>query len=293
MFEVINFFRFDFSSLFSWQVVFLVVLGVFWLLLASVQDFRRREVENWWSFSLVVAVLGFRAFWSVYDWNIWPFLWGLIGLGVGFVIASLFYYARMFAAGDFKLLIALFSIIPFSCLSFDWKLNSLFAAGFIVLLLLMGALYGLVFIMFLMFRNFSGFKKEFVKQIAKNKIYLISGFIFLLFGVVLGFWLDKIFISLGLTIGLASILLVYSKTIEECCMNKFIRVRDLSVGDWLVEKVIAGNKIIKPDWEGLTEEDMILMQTKLKGDKKILVKEGIPFVPAFLLGFLALIYFLI
>ena len=175
-------------------------------------------------------------------------------------------------------------------MSFDWRLNSLLVAGFIVLFLIMGAVYGLLYIIFLMFRNFSGFKKEFFKQIIKNKRYLIASIVILVLLVVSGYMFDKIFFILGIVVFVASILLVYSKTVEECCMNRFVKVKDLTVGDWLVENFRVGNKIIKPDWEGLTERNMLLIQKKLKGDKKILVKEGIPFVPAFLLGFLALIY---
>ena len=105
MLDIFRLFNFDFLSLFSWQVISLIAFAIFWLALASIQDLKRREVENWWSISLVVVVMAFRAFWSVQDLNIWPFLWGLMGLVFGFALANLFYYARMFAAGDFKLLI--------------------------------------------------------------------------------------------------------------------------------------------------------------------------------------------
>ena len=293
MLELINILKTGLQGIMNWQVVVLIFICAFWLLLASFQDLKKREVENWWAFSLVALVLGFRAFCSVYDWNIWPIAWGLIGLIFGFAIANLFYYARMFAAGDFKLLIAVFSIIPLSCLSFDWKTNLLLACAFLVLLILAGAFYGLLFIIYLTFRNFRNFKREFPRQFKKYRRYFFFGIVFFIILLVIGFLFEIIFMYLGLIILIASSLLIYSKTIEESCMIRNVKVRDLTIGDWLVFSVKAGNKLIKPDWEGLSEKNLKIIQSKLNGNARVVVKEGIPFVPAFLVALLILMYFII
>ena len=44
----------------------LVVLALIWIIVSVVQDFRKREVENWWNFSLISIALAYRAFLSVF-----------------------------------------------------------------------------------------------------------------------------------------------------------------------------------------------------------------------------------
>ena len=70
----------------SWQNVVLLCIGLFWLIFASVQDFYHREVENWWTFSLIIFVLAFRLFFSIETVDYWFFLWGVIGLAIGFLV---------------------------------------------------------------------------------------------------------------------------------------------------------------------------------------------------------------
>ena len=50
----------------------------------------------------------------------------------------------------------------------------------------------------------------------------------------------------------------------------------------MVENVKVKGKTIKADWDGLTLENIKLLRNK----KKVLVKDGLPFVPAFLIAFL-------
>jgi prepilin signal peptidase PulO-like enzyme (type II secretory pathway) len=66
-------------------------------------------------------------------------------------------------------------------------------------------------------------------------------------------------------------------------MVKSVSAGKLTVGDWLYQKVRVGRKLIKPYWEGLSEEEVKLLR---KSKKKIKIKQGIPFVPSFFLAFL-------
>ena len=113
MFDLIGFYI-DPSEIFSVPNLFLIGIAIFWMIMGSIQDIKRREVENWWNFSLIIFALAFRAFFSIENSNYWYLVWGLIGLAAGFIIANIFYYGRMFAGGDAKLLMALGTILPFS-----------------------------------------------------------------------------------------------------------------------------------------------------------------------------------
>ena len=94
------------------EVTFLLGIGLIWIIFASVTDLKKREVPNWLSFSLIIFALGFRLFYGIFEsWNF--FLQGIIGLGIFFVLGNLFYYLKLFAGGDAKLMIALGSVLPF------------------------------------------------------------------------------------------------------------------------------------------------------------------------------------
>ena len=69
-------------------------------------------------------------------------------------------------------------------------------------------------------------------------------------------------------------------------MVKQISSKDLVEGDWLYTKIKVGNKVIEPNWQGLTVKQVKLLK---KTKRKIWVKEGIPFVPAFLFAFIILL----
>jgi len=300
MFEVIDFLglwvsgllNLNFKDILNYPVIVLILIGLFWLVFASWQDFKRREVENWWSFSLIAIVLCFRAFLSVETWNYWHILWGVIGLTAGFVIANIFYYGRLFAGGDFKLLLALCCVLP---LSLGWRENVFIFAGFFVLLILCGGVYGLIYSLVMACVNCRRFVKESSLQIKKNKWLMIGFFIV---GLILlgGFSFIEVYIGFVLffLLILSAFLFVFAKSVENACLIKEVNVKDLTIGDWLVENVkikVKGKlKTIKPDWQGLSEEDLIFLRRNSKNIKgKIIVKNGIPFVPAFLLAFIGLI----
>jgi Flp pilus assembly protein protease CpaA len=279
------------SEIFSPGNLFLMIIAVVWMIFAVIQDFRKREVANWWNFSLIVFVLAYRAFLSVNSGIYSYFLWGLTGLAVGFVLANAFYYARMFAGGDAKLLMAIGTVLP---LSLSWKINSEILFWFIVLFLFTGAIYGLIYSIVLSIIHFSKFKKSFCEYVKKYKQFLFCFFFAVLLLILVSLFLKGSFyfsnyllIFLIIFIFLCPLLFFYAKSIEDVCMIHLVPVSMLTIGDWLVKPVIAGRKIIKPNWEGLSEEELNLIQKRVHG--RVLVKYGIPFTPSFLFGFLGLL----
>ncbi len=267
------------------EVIFLICLGIIWLIFAGICDLKKREIPNWVSFSLIVFVLGFRFFYSLFNWDFNFFYQGLIGLGIFFILGNLFYYGRLFAGGDAKLLIALGVVLP---LSTNFLANLKIFGWFLFLFLIVGGIYGLVWSFVLSAKNFEKFRKEFLKQFKKNKFYVLLLICFAIVNILLGFY-NWIFFYLGFLIFIFSFLFLHAKAVEESCMVKDIPVKELTEGDWLYENVKVGNKIIKSSWEGLSEKDILLLK---KFKKKIKVKYGIPFVPVFLIAFLVLIYFI-
>ena len=73
-----------------------------------------------------------------------------------------------------------------------------------------------------------------------------------------------------------------------CGIFGFVRTKDLEEGDWLEKDIKAGNKWIRRSVHGLSLEDIRLLR---KYGKKPLIKEGIPFVPAFFITLIVMVFF--
>ncbi len=266
------------------EVIFLFVLALIWIIFATIQDIRKREVANWLNFSLIIFVLGFRFFYSLFsDIGFDFFYQGLIGLGIFLILGNLLYYGKMFAGGDAKLMIALGAVLPFSVI-FSENLNIFLL--FFVLFLLFGAAYSILTSVYLSLRSFKRFKKEFSKQFRKSKkLSLLVIFVALIL-VAFGF-LDNLFFILGSIVFVLPYLYVYVKSVDESCMIKRVSTSKLTEGDWLYKDLKIGKKIIKAKWDGLSKAEIKLIQRKLNF---VTIRNGIPFTPVFLISFVVLFY---
>lgn len=265
----------------GFEIIFLFVLGLIWIIFAVVEDLRTREIANWLNFSLIIFALGFRFFYSLFEGGNFQFFYqGLIGFGIFWASSNLFYYGKMFAGGDSKLMMALGAVLPFTP---DFFFNLKIFILFILLFLIVGAIYGLLVTFYFGIVNFSKLKKEFKIQLKKNKkiVYLLLSFSILFLAA--GFFVFALF-YLGLLTFFISYLYVYAKSVDEACMIKKIKVSSLTPGDWLYQDEKVGKKTIKATWDGLTEKEISLLQKK----KFVLVRYGIQFAPVFLISFILL-----
>jgi len=260
--------------------LFLLFLFIIVIIIASFQDLKKREVDNWINFFLLTAGSSFVIFKSIFslDWTF--FLIGIFCFVFCFILANLFYYGRVFAGGDAKLLIALFPI--FVSNNF---MNSLSNLGlFILFLMIAGSFYGLVCSLFFYLRDFNKINNQFKKEI-KNK-YLLFGISFAMILIFLSF-IDVLIIFFAVFIFFACILFAFAKSIEKVSMIKQVRPGELREGDWLAQEIKFKNKKIEYSWEGLTKKQISFLK---KYKKSIRIKEGIAFIPAFLIAFLIYLF---
>lgn len=266
-----------------YETVFLIALALIWVLVASIYDIKKRLVFNWLSFSLIIFALGFRFFYSLFNENLTFFYQGLIGLGIFFLLGNFFYYTRMFAGGDAKLMMALGPVLPLST-SFHTNLKILIL--FFLLFLLAGAIYGIGWSIYL----FSKEKKKLAKEVkVKLKKFKIPSMLLMILGLLfmaIGFY-DSLFFYLGVMVFLSPYLYVYSKAIDDVCLVKNVKTKNLEEGDWLYKDFRVKGKIIKADWGGLSKKQIAEIR---KQHKSVMIREGIPFVPTFLIALLVLTY---
>ena len=268
-----------------YEVIFLWILALVYIVFAVIQDIKTREIANWLSFSLIIFALGFRFFYSLFGGDNFLFFYnGLIGLGVFFALGNLLYYGKVFAGGDAKLMIALGTILPyFSILSKNFQVFF----DFLLVFLSVGFIYILTSSVILCARNFKSFKREFLKQLNKNKKLMIGILFFSIILSVFGF-IEKMFFALGILMFFTSYLYLYSKAIDESCMIKKIETKDLREGDWLYSNLKIGRKVIKAKWEGLNMKEIKEIRKKYK---EIKIRQGVAFSPVFLISLVIFILF--
>lgn len=304
-----------------YQIIFLSILALVWIIFAAIQDLKSREIANWLNFSLIIFALGFRFFYSLFRldnlliplFNFktlififhplkgilfvkeiltfihlflanFPFFYqGLIGLGIFFILGNLFYYGRMFAGGDSKLIFALGAVLPFSE---NFLINLKIFALFFFVFLFVGAVYGLSWSIVLTLKNFRGFKKEFSKKLKKNKKILYPIMSLGLILIVLGF-IENVLFFLGILIFVLPYFYIYAKAVDEACMVKKIKTNNLREGDWLYKNLRIGGKLLKANWDGLNKQQIKEIKKRYK---EVKIKQGIPFTPVFLISFLILIF---
>jgi Flp pilus assembly protein protease CpaA len=264
--------------------LFLIILGFVGIVFAVVQDLKKREIANWLNFSLIIFALVFRFFYSFFGGEGFSFFYqGLIGFGAFFIIGNFLYYSRVFAGGDAKLMIALGAIIPFSE---NLLVNVNLALIFLFLFLIVGAFYGMFLGGILLIRNKRKFAREFSRQFKSNKkliyISIILGIVFL----VLAFF-ESIFLYLAILIFITPYLYLSAKSIDESCMVKRINPNNLTEGDWLYDDINLGKRNIKAKWGGLDKDEIVLLR---KRGKDVLIREGIPFSPVFLITYLVWVF---
>lgn len=259
---------------------------LFWVFLAgfiiaSIQDVRRREVDNWLNLVSFISGFSWVMFNAVFTSNASLIFVFAFVLTIVTIVSFIFYYANMYGGGDIKLLFAMtgFFIVP----SF---FDSLINVGiFIGLMFVVGSLYGLIYSVGLVFANYNKIKKDVSKSFNKIyfKILFVCGFIVLLCG-----FFDVIFIFLGIIFFVFPILIVFAILIEKKIMIKVVNAKDLKEGDVLVADIGVGGKTICSSWGGLEISEVKMLK---KLTRKIKIKDGLPYVPGMFLSFLIYVFF--
>ncbi len=263
------------------EYIFLFALAFVWIIFAIVQDFRTREVSNWLNFSLIAFVLAYRAFYAVIHKEFGFFILGVFGVLLFVGLAYALYYGRAFAGGDAKLLMGLGGILPYQGV-FD---VFYYGIAFVFILFLAGAIYSLIYTIYLAWKNWKPFSAEFKERFVFSKNYVIVCLVLaiLLQAAIYNFDFPDFFGLLSLMIAILPVLYIYTKAVEAGCLVVWKTPGELQEGDWLEREVIVSGKKIKKSVHGLSKREIEFLK---KHKTKVLIKEGIPFTPAFLIALL-------
>lgn len=263
------------------------------LIIGSVTDIKKREVPDWISYGLIFLGIGLRGIFSLTTKNFSYLIEGFTGLLVFVALAFLMYYLGQWGGGDSKILMGMGAIIGLE-LSFES-----FMVSFIINLVFIGGLYSLILASLLALKH----RKKLVKQInnlfSKKEIKIIRIFVIsvtlvsiILFLILKNFYSRFIIGSLGVMILITFYLWVFIKSIETTVMLKSIKPTKLVEGDWIAKKIkIDGKDIAGPKDLGVTKQQIKLLVNYYKKNKikTVIIKEGLPFLPAFLISYVCAI----
>src|SRR3989344_5155681 len=220
---------------------FLFGIGMAWVAIATIQDIKMREVANWITFSLIASALAYRAFFASFYNDLSYFIIGLIGLAIFIGLAHAFYYGRVFAGGDAKLLMGVGATLPYT----NFFSLVIWGLGFLLLLALAGAVYTIGYSLILAYPERNKVKRKAIKVLKEvRKLFILTSILSIIFIFAAESWI--LWIAGSIFIFLVPFLHAYLQAVDDI---KLIR----------------------------------------KAGKKVVIKTGIPFVPAFLIAYILLV----
>ena len=267
----------------------IALLGLF---IASITDLRTREVPDWISFGLIFSGLGLNTIAAATQRSILPLASALLATAILYGVARLLYAYAHFGGGDAKLLTALGAL--FGNTPIQHLPGYVFLPMLIINILVIGSFYGMLFAFGIAIKHRSACLQA-IKQQNNLPTYRKMKRWALIIIVPLAIILNLLSIPTPAKIGgnaLLLLLLIYpyiqilAKAIEVSSLTKAIPPSKLTPGDWVVEDVKKGARIIAhASPEGIDERAIAaIKRAKIVRTK---VRYGIPFVPAF---FLATLY---
>jgi len=250
------------------------------LLIATIQDWKTREIPDYLSYFFIITAISFRALQAVDNFNLMTVIWILVAAGVFIPFSYLMYRAGQWGGGDVKLMAGLSIALS----SFSTDLTFPYFINFFINVMVVGAIYGIIMTLYLGLKNISKLKSKIGKVdiilVMAVAIAVIAIIYYINFNPAIMFLLILLVVALGL--------LKYLKLIEKYCMISYVPIKNLTEGDWLVKEIRSGKTIVRPRAIGLIDEDLTKLNQLYKHGKikEALIKIGIPFIPAFFFAFL-------
>ena len=271
----------------------LIPIALIWLTFASISDLKSKEIPDWLNFSLIIIALAIKSIEAILARNVFILLYAIAALVIFFLLANLMYYTKQWGGGDAKLIIGLgiiFTQYPTEFLNyFNPKLTIPFAITFVVNILFIGAVYGIIWSAILAIKNYK--KIKFNKNIFKRPMRIILPLVLLFF--LSSFLLPQIKYLFGVAtifFLVVYLILIFTNAVEQSIMIKPMALSKLREGDWLYKPVYYKKRLILDNKRpSLTKKDISTLERF--NIKSVIVKDGIPFVPAFLISVLISLIF--
>lgn len=266
----------------------LICISIIILILASIFDLKTREIPDTLSYYFLVGILGSILIFSMFT-SFYYFVYALIGASIYFGIFYILYLLKQIGGGDVKILASIGAILA------NLELLGLsLSIIFLFLLLFVGGTYSMIWGLVLFFKNYKEARQKFVTILRNLKYYRLILLIIALSLFIISFFLTQQLKLLFLLIILLTLsmfyLFIFIKVVESIHFIKKMKVEQLTDGDWLSKDVYINEKLICSSKKPCLDKKQI-QELKNHKIKTVLIKIGIPFVPAILISFIITIIF--
>jgi len=254
----------------------LLTSAFIYLLLASINDIKHRFVHDYltYSFGALFLILRLILFFETSNPAQLGFiLYALPTLGISFIL----YKLGAWGGGDLKLLTALSIGIPY--FSTDSVLP--FYANFLSNAVIAGMIFSILWALYLILKNL----KKVSRKIKKTDVFVMLASVIISIILLFQNNLYKIFSILFLFLPVTYL----AKKVENEIQTVNKKVSALEEGDWIINDIKIGGRVIKKKPTGLSKKDIMLLQKS--GKKIIQIRDGIPFVPSFLIALIATVIY--
>ncbi|MEK6808101.1 MAG: A24 family peptidase [Nanoarchaeota archaeon] len=270
------------------------IIALIGLLVGSYTDFKTREVPDWVNYGLIISGFGINTIYSIV-FSSWAYiLYSMAGFGLCFVLSLLMFYTGQWGGGDSKMLMAIGAL-----LGFNFKLSHI-TINFLINIIFIGGFYGLIWSIYLSIKNRSRliniWKKLSANKTAvriKNIIFTLV-FLLVLVGIILRDNLSFFYMGTGSIILILTFYIwIFIKSIENVAMIKSVTPYKLTEGDWIAKDIsLDGKYICGPKDLGISKTQIKALKRfyNLGRIKKVVIKEGIPFVPSLLIAYVITLF---
>jgi len=268
------------------------------LIASSYTDLKRREVPDWISIGLVCLGIFVNLLFSILFWDYNYILGSLVGFAAVLLLGWIMFYSGQWGGGDSKMLMALGALLGINPFVHEIP----WFAHFIFNLIIVGAVYGLLWTVYLIISKFNAFSRSLQDLLKERRLRQAKATMFfvllllILMGVLIMIvpqlrqfsFMSGFILYIALVVPLTFYLWIAVKAVEKSCMLKFVLPGQLTEGDWIAKDIVVkGKTIASPKDLGIDKKQIaILKKLYTRGlIKKILIKEGIPFLPSFLIAY--------
>ncbi len=263
----------------SFAEMLLAVITLAVLLVASYLDLKTREVPDLISYGFLFAVLGLRLIFAVSE-NFIDFFSALLGGGIFLLFGLTLFYFNQWGGADVKLFAGLGMVVG---LPLPLGQESFQLGKFFLYTLFIGALYGILWISIVALTKRKIVKEAFFAVVHDLKGLHIAAITSTSCFAVLSL-IQPLFWPLAILPVGTFYLLTFVYAAERICFFRKVSPDELTEGDWLAQRVQISPRFSLPR-KVLEVEDLAVLR-KLAPGRKITIKDGVPFVPGFLIAFL-------
>jgi Flp pilus assembly protein protease CpaA len=231
----------------TFELLSLVIPAIV-LFVATISDFRSREVADWINYSLFLSGIAYQGLVSVLSASPYPLLYGCVASFCAYLFGLLMVYSGQWGGGDAKNLVGLGMWLVQAPIFTSSAIVSLFSEVipaqfaffpiFILNIFLIGSVYGLVWIFCEICFYFSHISRIYSSEYARFSLYKYALYLCCLI-VISGsmfFHIARGLVFLAVLIPVCVELFLLTKLIENHIHSKHASVAQMTPGEWVLDE---------------------------------------------------------